>query len=444
MMSGNRQRPIPGSGVKNPRTRAVVAMALLIFCLIALGCPLLADEPAPSTPPAAAGGDDIGQYLADHQADLAPFFQQNGEDILRAAVPVIMDIMVWVIICAMLVGWVLDILLSRGFAYFFAPAFAEWKRSIIYATGGLFLNAIYTGLLFLAIVISLKFASAGVPACIAVGLLLVVAFGAHLVWILYLYRTTFAVGALFYLVLVVIHSIAGLTLAKPIIGTRGARLAAEFVDQSITPKLQSEADAMKQQLFAASSDRSSAKAKVADLQNQIAQSQADAKALSDEIEEKKNSDNYLFSRIMQARARGDLDSARSQLAAFSSKFPSSPLTSLAQAQLTEIKDQIATEEAQKQQADAEAARAAAQAQAELLARAAKGEVTLSEMRRALIGKSRADVSNLLGLPTDTGSDRWGYRQQMIVNPLTNERHGLLVYFVEGIVQGVDYDRNGSP
>jgi hypothetical protein len=68
-------------------------------------------------------------------------------------------------------------------------------------------------------------------------------------------------------------------------------------------------------------------------------------------------------------------------------------------------------------------------------------VTLSEMRRVLIGKSRTDVSNLLGLPTDTASDSWGYRQQMIFNPLTNEKHGLEVYFSEGIVQGVDYNKN---
>jgi hypothetical protein len=27
---------------------------------------------------------------------------------------------------------------------------------------------------------------------------------------------------------------------------------------------------------------------------------------------------------------------------------------------------------------------------------------------------------------------------MIVNPLTNDRYGLTVYFNEGVVQGVDY------
>jgi hypothetical protein len=96
---------------------------------------------------------------------------------------------------------------------------------------------------------------------------------------------------------------------------------------------------------------------------------------------------------------------------------------------------------QKKQQDADAAHTAAVARADLLARAARGAVTLSEMRRVLIGKSREDVKNLLGLPMETGTDTWGYRQQMIVNPVTNEKHGLTVYFSEGTVQGVDYDRN---
>ena len=93
--------------------------------------------------------------------------------------------------------------------------------------------------------------------------------------------------------------------------------------------------------------------------------------------------------------------------------------------------------------EADAARAAAQARADLLTRAGKGEVTLSEMRQALLGKTRAQVSNLLGLPSETASDSWSYRRQMILNPLTNEKHGLTVYFSEGIVQGVDYNQNGG-
>ena len=98
----------------------------------------------------------------------------------------------------------------------------------------------------------------------------------------------------------------------------------------------------------------------------------------------------------------------------------------------------------KQQTQAAQARTAAQDRANLLARAARGEVTLSEMRHALLGKSRDSVSALLGQPTEIASNRWGFSQQMILNPITNEKSGLAVYFNEGLVQSVDYyDLNGG-
>lgn len=409
---------------------------ILTFLFAAMSLPLPADATTP-----ASSKDDIGQYIADHQSDLEPFFEANGEDIVRQAVPVVMGMVAWVVIITMLVGWVIDVPLSRGFAYFFAPAFAEWKRSAIYATGQLVLNFIYTCLLWLAIIFGLKFTFAAVAVPIAVVILLVVGLGAQLVWILYLYRTNFPVAAIFYLGVIIVHSIVFLLVAKPVIGLRATSVATDFVDQAITPRLQAEANAMKQQLADANSGRTSSKVQAAQLNDQIAQAQADADELGKEIEAKKNSDIYAFSQIVQIRARGDLEAARDQLGAFASKFPSSSLVNLAQSQLAQVNDQLAAADAEKKKEADDAARAAAQAQADLLARAAKGEATLSEMRQALIGKSRAEVSKLLGLPTDTASDTWGYRQQMIFNPITNERHGLLVYFSEGTVQGVDYNMN---
>ena len=103
-----------------------------------------------------------------------------------------------------------------------------------------------------------------------------------------------------------------------------------------------------------------------------------------------------------------------------------------------INSQIVVVDTQKKQDEAEALRTAEAARADLLARASKGEVTLSEMRHALIGKGRPDVKSLLGVPTDTGTDTWSYRQRMIINPVTNLRYGLTVNFIEGVVQGVDY------
>ena len=450
MMKGNLPCPIPGCDVKSPSARnvavwrmAVLRLALLIGGFLAMCCPLMADGTSPS--PAPAGGEDFGQYLADHQGDLAPFFSSNLADFCEQAVPVVLGMLTWVIVITMVVGWAIDVGMSRGFAYFFAPAFAEMKRSVIYATGRLFLSFVYSGLLALAIVFSLKVTFGAVVLGVAFVVLMIVALAAQVVWILYMYRTNFAVSALFYLAIIVVHSIVFAVVAKPVIGMRSTSVASDFVDQVVTPRLKAEADSVKQQFDAADADRNAEKAKVTDLQNQVAQNQADADQLRKDIEAKKNSDIYVFSQIVQARARGDLADARDRLTAFIAQYPTSSVNALAHAQLAEVSSELSAQNEQEKEQAAAAAAAAAAAQADLLARAAAGNATLSEMRRALIGKSRTDVGKLLGLPTDTGSDTWGYRRQMIINPLTNEKHGLTVYFSEGTVQGVDYDRDvGSP
>jgi DNA-binding transcriptional regulator YdaS (Cro superfamily) len=422
----------------------VVAVVLILW-LAATSSPLLADGTVTfGGQPAASDSEDFGKYLADHQADLAPFFIKNAEDLFKLAVPLAMGMTGWVILFTMLMGWGIDVLMSRGFAFFFAPAFADLKRSVIYATGRLFLSFVYTCLMGLAIVFSLGLAHAGIVITVVVCLLLLVAFAAQIVWILYLYRTDFAVSALFYVAVVVVHVIAGFLIAQPIMGSRASSAATNFVDTAITPKLRAESESMNHELAAVRSARDVVKAKVAECQNQIAQAQTEAERLRQEIEAKKNSDIFVFGQIVKVHAAGDLDSARGQLTAFLTRFPSSPLDAVARTQLAEVNNQMAVEATQKNQAEVNAARAAAQARADLLARAGRGEVTLSEMRQALIGKTRAQVSSLLGLPSETASDSWGYRQQMILNPLTNEKHGLTIYFTEGIVQSVDYDRNGGP
>jgi DNA-binding transcriptional regulator YdaS (Cro superfamily) len=215
-------------------------------------------------------------------------------------------------------------------------------------------------------------------------------------------------------------------------------LVTGFVDQNLTPKLEAEVRDMKHDLATVSTARDEAKAKSADIQSRLTQAKSEQEQLQKEIEEKKNSDTYIFSQIMKVRAGGDLAAAHHQLTDFLAKFPTGSLTAAAQAQLTQVDGELAAREAQKKQAEADAAVAAAQARADLLARAGKGEVTLSEMRQALIGKTPLEVSALFGTPNETASNRWGYGRPMVFNPLTNEKFGLTVNFNAGIVQGVDY------
>ncbi len=434
MTKGHVPRPVPAQGVKTLKVRFAAAFfcAGAVFFLAGMSLPALAAEPAPAAHPT------FGQYLAAHQDDLAPFFSKAAPDLFRLAVPAVLEMLGWVIVITMVAGAVVDILMSRGFAYFFAPAFAEFKRSFIYAGGRLFLSFVYSGLLTLAVVFSLKLVYAGVLIAIAGTVLVLVALAAQLVWILYLYRTSFGISAVFYLAVIVAHTLLFFLIAQSMIGLKGNATITAFVDQAITPRLKAEADSFKGELATADADRNSVKSKVTDLQSQIAQGQTDEVELTKEIEEKKHSDLYVFSQIIQARAKGDLPAAHDQLVAFLAKFPSSSISGLAHTQLDEINSQMILVDTRKKQAEAEAARQAELARADLLARASKGEVTLSEMRHVLIGKGRPDVKNLLGVPSDTGPNFWSYRQQMIFNPVTNERHGLTVNFIEGIVQGVDY------
>src|ERR1022692_3708398 len=64
-----------------------LGVAVLILWLAATGLPLMADGTnAVPAQPAAAGTEDFGQYLADHQGDIAPFFMKNAGDLFRLAV----------------------------------------------------------------------------------------------------------------------------------------------------------------------------------------------------------------------------------------------------------------------------------------------------------------------------------------------------------------------
>ncbi len=384
-------------------------------------------------------GDDFGHYLVAHQDEIAPFFAHNADDLLRLSVPMLMSLTGWVIILTMLLGWGLDIFLGRGFSYLYSPEPSDWKRSVIYATGRLFLRLLYTGLIFLVIVMTLGLGNPALVIPLTFGIVLLVSLAAQIVWVLYLFRTTFTQSLLFYFVVALADLVAGLILAQPVMGAHTPANVAGFIDVAVTPRLHAEAESIRHQAAEVKKARDASLTQVADCQARISQAEAEQERLSRQIVEKKNSDVYVLAQIIKARARGDLDTAREQLAAFSGKFPNSPLDPLVRSQLNDVTAQISSREAQRTQDEATAARAAAAARADLLARAARGEVTLSEMRQVLIGKTRPQVSDLLGAPSQTGPDQWNYGQQMILNPITKEKQGLTVYFLQGSVQSVDYN-----
>jgi hypothetical protein len=363
-------------------------------------------------------GEDFGHYLADHQSELAPFFAKNSGEFVTKGMPLMLKWVGRIMLATVVVGWIVDVALSRGFSGLFAPALARLTRAVVYATGRLVISIIVTILFSLAIVLA-----SGMPYLAAMAISITIAFAllaaaAQVAWIRYLYRTDVFISLLFFITLAVIHGFIALGISAPLVGAPANDEAKAFVNDTVVPKLEDEA--------------------AATLQDQISQSTSDIAHVKQEIEEQKKSPGYLYSQLVKVHANGDLEAARKGFTDFLTQFPDSPFTGLAKGQLTQVQNEMVTQAAEKKQADANAVAAAAAARADLLARAAKGEVTLSQMRDALIGKTTTDVSALFGAPTETGSVRWGYAQQMILNPLTNEKFGLTVYFTEGTVQSVDY------
>ena len=426
----------PAIGVVQSRRHSLLLLLLMLLGA-GLALPLMAQTAAPATDDTG----DFGQYIVNHQDTLAPFFTKNAGDFFRLAIPALLGLAGWVIFISMVVGWGLDVLMSRAYAFFYAPAFADWKRAIIYATGSLFLSFLYTALLGLIIVVLLGLPQAQVFILLAVLVLFLVAIAAQIVWVIYMFRTTLGISVLFFIAVFVVHGVAFCLISGPVMGSRASPDVTNYVDGVVTPRLQADAKETRAQLATVTGGAESAQAKVTESQEEITQAESQQANLAKEIEEKKNSDIYTLAQLLKERARGELDSAREGLIAFPGKFPGSPLLAQAREQLNAVNGQIAANQAQRKQEEADQVRADAQNRADLLARAAKGQATLSQMRQALIGKSRAQVKDLLGPPTDTGPDQWNYQQQMIVNPLTSEQTGLTIFFSEGIVQTIDYNRN---
>jgi DNA-binding transcriptional regulator YdaS (Cro superfamily) len=212
----------------------------------------------------------------------------------------------------------------------------------------------------------------------------------------------------------------------------------QFIDQNVTAELKSATADTMQSTMAAEAARDKVQADVNAAQGRIDQANAQAEALRQEIDAKKNSDVLAYAQVCRTHAQGDLTAAQNQLNAFLARFPSSSLTDAAKAQLTMVEGELAAQAAQKKEQEADADAATAAAKADFLARASKDGVTLSEARQMILGKTRDEVTSLFGTPTETGSDRWGYERVITINPMTEAKQGLAIYFSEGAVQGVDY------
>ncbi len=393
---------------------------------------------------APAGEESFGQYLVENRDDLAPFFDEKGDEIASQAAPLLLGVLGNIMVFTLLTCWVFDVALIRWFSIRFAPRFSKFRRALIYATGRFVLSVLFYALLGLAIVMTRGLGHEAVVVAVLFCVFLLIELAVQTGWVHYLYSAPVPNALLCYLGIFAVHVITGIVVSAPILWGHSVPLVTAYVDTNITPKLQAAADVEKHNLADTAADRDQLKAQMDQAQGMIASNTREQEALQKQIDRAKQSDSYLITRVVKLRAQGDLAKARDLLADLLTKNPNSPLADTMKTQLAGIDSDIAAQTAQKQQADAAAAQAAAQARADLLARAAQGQVTLSEMRLALVGKTPAEVTALFGPPAATDSDRWGYSKKMIIDPMTQDKFGLTIYFSDGTVQGVDYYYGVAP
>ena len=387
-------------------------------------------------------GETFGQQVLEHESDITPFLKEHQENIYRTCGPGFQYIVATILALNLIVGWFCDFVAAYILSRVFAPTYALLKQAFIFTTGHLIL------IIFFSIFSMFLFSTIGAAMPwymfeILIVLLLLIVSVIQTILVSFCYRTAPDVSVKFYAWVFVLHVMA-LALFYPITKARATTMMSSLANKVATPTLEGYVDERMKLLTIASDARDKVKGDISDAQSQFDEANTEQSQLRKQIADMKASELFVFRRIVHLHAEGDLTSARDQLNAFLVSFPAGKMIESAKAQLTQISGELAALDAQKKQAEAAAAQAAAQARADFLARAGRGEVSLSEMHKALQGKTFAEVKELFGLPAVVEAGCWGYKQQMVFNPLTNEKHGLTIYFVQGIVQSVDYFYGTGP
>jgi hypothetical protein len=416
-------------------TRRKLRLRLFFFLLGACalgGTWLLAQVPAVLAAPG-----DFAPYLAQHEADLGPFFAQNGPILIKDALPVAVTVASRILLTTALACWLIDVLLGWIFSTMAAPAYARITRALVYASGRLVLAVVLTVGLGFAAILGLN-AGAGWPALLVVVVLTVPAIAIQIFWVGWLYRTPARDSGIFYVVLLLIHTIVGTILAAVFFSGQIDQAVAHYVDNSITPRLRLAAIDAGHDTATLTAPRDAAQARLTALQSQLAQDKSTEVGLRQAIRDGKNLPAFAFSRLVLLRAQGHLSEAATGFANFIARYPNDPETGAARGQLSQLNQEVTIQLAAQRREQAATDRENARARAHLLARAAAGQATLSEMRDALLGKTTEQVFALFGAPSERAADRWGYVKRMITDPQDNQTHGLTVVFADGLVQGVDY------
>lgn len=211
-----------------------------------------------------------------------------------------------------------------------------------------------------------------------------------------------------------------------------ARNAAPVVAQKIKG-LQPKEEELQQQMQAE-------KDKLEGLKTKETEAQEAIKKLQAEVTSKRQTPQLVYTAIGQLVDQNKTDDAIASYAEFAAKFPGHPLANQAKEQIEALESLKAQNEA-----ELEAKRAAmvAEEKRQLAAfkqRLAKNQVTLSDIRKNVLGKSQQEVIELLGQADGVQANTLIYTEIQVFDPVRNRNRSFIINFLEGRVQGANYIR----
>lgn len=211
------------------------------------------------------------------------------------------------------------------------------------------------------------------------------------------------------------------------------------VNEKDHQRVLTELEETKQALEQSQSEVSMLKDKLTSAEKELTRSKSEltaassrASELSAEVERLKKQDTYAFTEAGRLLDSGDLSGALRAYTAFARDFPSSPQTSTARTQITQIEQRL---ESQRIEAAARAERERQEkARRDLAERLRSGALTTDEWGPILRGKSMTQVRDMLGAADSAANSdmSWVYRKR-IVHPVTGKPDNLVINFSGGTV-----------
>ncbi len=410
------------------RKSLIVWICLALFALFGSQAFAQTDKMSP---------DDFATFVADHQTELSKLVDGFGTEWVRNLTWAILIFFGKFLIISLIVSFILDVLIAKGFSMIIAPTLQSFQRALVWAGSRFIVYFIYA---FCIVAIFSAFAAtkSGLLFFLLTIALILVTFGLLTVATSMIYQLSLGVAMAVTLSVTLLEMAMNYFVMIPLQRTYLTEGLQNVIRENFVVKVQFETERLAPQLKQAQADLDDANNAKSSLESSIDTDHKRAADFKILIEQRKKSDEFALARIAELRADGKLEEAQKEYKQFPNEFPKSPLLDVVATDLQEVTDELAQQAQQlaKQKAEDDAMKA--EKEKELLAKMAHGMATLSDMRNRLLGMTRDQVKAYLGTPDGVESEEWGYSKKIIFDRAHNIHCGLAVVFMDNQVQTVDY------